>query len=67
MSARTYRGYDYRLGESVEHSVARWRQWVDQLYATGTGRTLRHRRRHPGDDDLLLIQHGRIVAEVYDQ
>jgi hypothetical protein len=64
---KTVRGYDYRLGREVHYTPAEWRQHIAELGATGMGRTVRHRGARPGDNDLLLIHHGRIVAEVYDR
>lgn len=67
---KTWHGYDYRTNQPVELPRVEWVVWIKNLKANG-GRTVRHRvnpaRRYLGDDDLLLIRRGEIVAEVYDR
>lgn len=62
---RRIEGYDYRLRQSVSLTRGELQHWVNELHASG-GRTVRHRLRNAGDDDLLLIRRGRIIAEFYD-
>jgi hypothetical protein len=65
MMARVVHGFDYRRRQPVAFSRRDWRAIIDELKAGG-GRVVRHRRERPGDDDLLLIRNGRIIAEVYE-
>jgi hypothetical protein len=65
MAAQLVTGFDYRRRQSVAFPRREWRWIIDELKAGG-GRVVRHRRVRSGDDDLLLIKNGRIIAEVYD-
>lgn len=67
---KTWRGYDYVLNKGVEHTRKEWLDMIEALKARG-GRTVRHpvnnERRFLGDNDLLLMEGGQIIAEVYDK
>lgn len=68
-AAKVIKGFDYDTNLPVEHSTSEWRDLIKEMEARG-GRTVRHpvgRRRFVGDNDLLLMERGTIIAEVYDR